>query len=140
MEQNIQQLILQEIKKLSIQVNNLEKVTNERLDKLEMLYKDTNERLDRLEELVQLTSERLKKFEKNTNERLKKLETNVSSLNRSVLLVETQYQRKIDVIYEVFPDLTEKVNANEGRSIQNKFDIESIKGAIEFNSQAKKTV
>ena len=143
MEQDIQQLILQEIKKLSVQVNKISEKTDileKKMDNLEKRIDGLEKKFDKLEKRIDELEKKFEEFAKTTNERLKELEATVSSLNKSMLLVETQYQRKIDVIYEVFPELTDKVNANEGRSLKNKFDIEAIKGVIEFESQEKKTV
>lgn len=115
MDKNMENEILQEIKK----TNEVLKITNEDIKEIK---KTMNEKFEQIDE----------KF-KQVDESLKELKSTVNSINRNVIVLEEKYETKTEMLYEIFPELVNKINNNEARSIKNKFDINTIKLALRIN-------
>ncbi len=141
MEPEMKNEILQAIGKLSEQV----KGTNEKVDNLDKKFTGKFNELDgkfnKLDEKFtgkfnELDEKFTGKFNehdvniKGLDQKFNELKETVDSINRTVVLLESDSKRKLEILYEVFPEYVRKTNNNEKVSQKNKERIEVLEEVL----------
>ncbi len=67
---------------------------------------------------------------KGLDQKFNELKETVDSINRTVVLLESDSKRKLEILYEVFPEYVRKTNNNEKVSQKNKERIEVLEEVL----------